>query len=144
MRYKLQTGGEMKRRRLFPIGALLFMILVALTQDFVDTATLSAAEFEPLVGRWQRPDGGYILEIKSVSADGNAVVRYLNPRHINVSWAQATKGDSAFGIFVELRDAGYPGSTYTLVYEPKKDVLMGIYYQAAIGQRFNVVFVRTR
>ena len=120
------------------------MILVALTQGFVGTATLSATEFEPLIGRWQRPDGGYILEIQSVSADGSAVVRYLNPRDINVSRAQATKGDSTFGIFVELRDTGYPGSTYTLVYEPKKDVLMGIYYQAGIGQRFNVVFVRTR
>ncbi len=134
----------MKRRRLFPVGALQFMIFAALTQGFVDTATLFATEFEPLIGRWQRPDGGYILEIQSVSADGNAVVRYLNPRQINVSRAEATKGDSTFGIFVELRDAGYPGSTYTLVYEPKKDVLLGIYYQAAIGQRFNVVFERLR
>ena len=33
-------------------------------------------------------------------------------------------------------------STYTLVYDPKQDQLRGIYYQAALGQSFDVYFVR--
>jgi hypothetical protein len=45
---------------------------------------------------------------------------------------------------VELRDVGYPGSTYTLVYAPEKDTLFGYYYHAASGQRFDVLFVRMK
>jgi hypothetical protein len=36
----------------------------------------------------------------------------------------------------------YPGSTYALTYDPASDQLQGVYYQAAIQQRFAVVFVR--
>jgi hypothetical protein len=45
-------------------------------------------------------------------------------------------------MFVELRAPNYPGSTYTLVYDPKQDQLRGIYYQGALGQSFDVYFVR--
>jgi len=33
-------------------------------------------------------------------------------------------------VFIELRDVNYPGSTYSLTYEPASDQLKGIYYQA--------------
>jgi len=46
--------------------------------------------------------------------------------------------------FVELRDVNYPGSTYTLVYQAENDRLYGIYYQAALGQMFEVEFVRAK
>jgi hypothetical protein len=45
-------------------------------------------------------------------------------------------------VFVELRAPGYPGSTYTLTYDPTRDQLAGIYFQAALQQRFDVVFMR--
>jgi hypothetical protein len=45
-------------------------------------------------------------------------------------------------VFVELRDQGYPGSTYTLAYQPDSDRLVGIYFQAAVQQHFEVVFQR--
>ena len=45
-------------------------------------------------------------------------------------------------VFLELRDVHYPGSTYTLTYDPARDQLQGVYYQAALQQRFDVVFVR--
>ena len=39
---------------------------------------------------------------------------------------------------------GYPGSTYTLTYNPAKDMLVGFYYQAAMQQNFDVVFARMK
>jgi hypothetical protein len=101
-------------------------------------------EFQRLLGRWLRPDGGYILEIRSADSMGRLDVAYLNPRPINVSRAEASREGTATKVFVELRDEGYPGSTYTLVYDSQRDVLIGIYYQAQMGQKFDVVFVRVK
>jgi hypothetical protein len=39
---------------------------------------------------------------------------------------------------------GYPGSTYTLTDDPPRDQLEGIYVQAALQQRFDVMFVRMK
>ncbi len=36
----------------------------------------------------------------------------------------------------------YPGSTYKLVYDPGRDVLGGLYFQAVQQQTFDVEFVR--
>ncbi len=30
----------------------------------------SSAQFQKLIGRWQRPDGGYVLAIKSIADNG--------------------------------------------------------------------------
>jgi hypothetical protein len=97
-----------------------------------------------LIGRWLRPDGGYIIEIRGIGADGRMEAAYLNPRPINVSRAEASWKKSKQEVFIELQDAGYPGSTYTLDYKPDQDVLTGIYFQAAMKQTFEVVFVRTK
>jgi hypothetical protein len=98
--------------------------------------------FRALSGRWLRPDGGYILDIRDVDARGKIDAVYLNPRPIPVARAEATRDSSTLKIFVELRAPGYPGSTYTLTHDPKRDQLTGIYFQAALQQRFDVVFVR--
>jgi hypothetical protein len=97
-----------------------------------------------LTGRWQRPDGGYILDVKSVAVDGSMDVAYSNPRSIRVAKAEAWRDGDAMKAFIELRDVNYPGSTYTLTYEPTSDQLKGIYYQAAEKQRFEVAFVRMK
>jgi hypothetical protein len=97
-----------------------------------------------LSGRWLRPDGGYILAIRDVDARGKIDAVYLNPRPIPVARAEATRNSSTLNVFVELRAPGYPGSTYTLTYDPQRDQLAGIYFQAALQQRFDVVFVRTQ
>jgi hypothetical protein len=89
-------------------------------------------------------DGGYILELKDIGMDGTLKAAYFNPRPINVSKAQATKESSKIKVFVELTDVGYPGSTYTLTYDAKEDVLRGIYYQAAMKQSFDVYFTRMK
>jgi hypothetical protein len=43
-----------------------------------------------------------------------------------------------------IRAGTEPGSTYTLTYDPKRDELYGVYFQAVQGQSFDVVFVRAR
>ena len=47
-------------------------------------------------------------------------------------------------VFVELRAPNYPGSTYTLTYDSKRDELYGVYYQAVEGRNFDVVFARMK
>lgn len=102
------------------------------------------ADFQKLRGRWQRPDGGYIFEVKSVAADGAMDAAYFNPKSIRVAKAEASRDADAMKVFIELRDVNYPGSTYTLTYNPASDQLKGIYYQAAEKQRFEVAFVRMK
>ena len=48
----------------------------------------------------------------------------------------------ALTVFVELRDAGYPGCLYQLKYFPEQDGLAGVYFQAAQQQKYEVMFVR--
>jgi hypothetical protein len=47
-------------------------------------------------------------------------------------------------VFVELRAPNYPGSTYTLTYDPQLNQLKGIYFQAVQQRSFNVYFVRMK
>lgn len=100
--------------------------------------------FSELKGRWQRPDGGYILEIRAIDTNGKIGAAYLNPHPINVANAQATIDGTALKVFIELRARNYPGSTYTLSSERKVDRLQGVYFQAALQQNFVVAFVRMK
>jgi hypothetical protein len=102
------------------------------------------SEFQAILGRWQRPDGGYVLQITNADENGKLDAAYFNPKSIHVSRAQALRDGSALKIFVELTDANYPGSTYTLRHDPNGDQLKGIYYQAALGQQFEVIFERLK
>ncbi|HEY5912769.1 MAG TPA: hypothetical protein VJA21_19385 [Verrucomicrobiae bacterium] len=97
-----------------------------------------------LVGRWERPDGGYILDISAAHADGRLEARYFNPQPIKVSKAEVRRWDQMSGLFLELRDVNYPGCTYNLAYLPAEDCLAGQYYQAAIRETFDVRFVRVK
>jgi hypothetical protein len=102
----------------------------------------AVAGFERLKGRWLRPDGGYILEVRSISPEGKVDAAYLNPRPIHVARAEALRQGEALTLFVELRDTNYPGSTYRLTWDPGRDVLAGLYFQAVEQQTFDVEFVR--
>ena len=99
---------------------------------------------ERLIGRWLRPDGGYVLEFRGAGANGSLEASYFNPRPINVSRAEWRSENGRLGVFVELRDVNYPGSTYTLRYVPEQDRLVGAYFQAALRQNFEVVFIRRK
>jgi uncharacterized protein (DUF2147 family) len=106
-------------------------------------ATVSP-ELAKLVGQWQRPDGGYIVEIKSVDPSGKLEAGYFNPNPINVSRAAAWRDQGTTKLVIELRDVNYPGSTYTLEHNPQSDQLFGQYFQAAMQQTFEVVFARVK
>jgi hypothetical protein len=99
---------------------------------------------EKLKGKWLRPDGGYILEIRNAAPDGKMEAAYFNPRPIHVAKAEASREGENLKVFVELRDVNYPGSTYTLVYDATNDQLKGDYFQAALKQTFDVYFTRVQ
>jgi hypothetical protein len=95
-----------------------------------------------IVGRWERPDGGYILQLTNPGPDGRLEGAYFNPRPVHVSRAAWKHQEGVLGVFVELRAPNYPGSTYLLAYDAIRDRLVGIYFQAAIRQQFEVEFKR--
>jgi hypothetical protein len=123
---------------------LIVMALSALLLAAVPAMVFAADDFKPLIGRWQRTDGGYIIEIRSIAPDGKITAGYFNPSPINVELAQASMQKDHIKVEVTLRDQGYPGSAYTLVYAPDKDALFGYYYHAVSGQNFEVVFFRVK
>ena len=93
------------------------------------------SEFQKMSSRWRRADGGYLLPINSITDNGAIDAAYFNPYPIHVGNAVALRDGKQTKVFVELRDVNYPGSTYTLTYEPSSDQLQGIYYQAVQHQR---------
>ncbi len=97
-----------------------------------------------LEGSWVRENGGYVLILQDIKADGSIKVFYLNPRSINVHEATWKFEDDRLFLYVELRDVNYPGSNYTLMYRAANDTLWGSYYQAGQKQTMDVRFVRTR
>jgi uncharacterized protein (DUF2147 family) len=97
-----------------------------------------------LQGRWLRPDGGYVMTIKSVDPDGKVEATYANPRPIHVASAQAAQADGKTTLRVELRDTNYPGNYYTLAYDPAQDQLVGVYHHLGNDQDFEVNFTRMR
>lgn len=99
-------------------------------------------ELQRLVGSWVRPDGGYVLEVRAVAPDGAVDAAYFNPRPIRVSLSRAAWFDGTAHLLVEFDDANYRGSTYQLDHLADRDVLHGTYFQAEMGQTFEVVFVR--
>ncbi len=111
--------------------------------DAVKT-TSEQSDFQRLEGKWVRPDGGYVLELRNVRKDGSLTAAYFNPRPIKVFRAEAAKKGGTLTVFVELRDVNYPGSTYTLQFDPATDQLKGKYFQAVERQTFDILFVRVR
>jgi hypothetical protein len=107
-----------------------------------DTSSADGPDPAKLVGRWLRADGGYILQLSDPGSDGSLKAEYFNPRPINVAHAAWKHQEGYLGVFIELRAPNYPGSTYTLAYDHANDRLLGIYFQAAMQQKFEVEFER--
>ena len=82
-----RTGG--------PRGADSPPVFSAAQEAQAPVITLAAdSGFGRLKGRWLRPDGGYVLEIRSVDAGSTIEAVYLNPRPITVARAEATRDGS--------------------------------------------------
>ena len=150
---------------------LIFLIVIALTTIFIlgkkqldpaENVDLAAAAKESLTppssavqenleatvkkveGNWQRTDGGYIVVLKNPTPDGKIDVQYFNPKPIKVGSSGWQNDGGKVMVKIELQDVNYPGSTYTLEYLPKEDMLAGIYYQAVQKLNFDVVFNRVK
>ena len=106
--------------------------------------TQGQTDVQRLEGRWVRPEGGYILELRNIKEDGSVLAAYYNPRPINVFGAKWSRKEGKINLFVELRDVNYPGSKYILKYDPESDRLKGTYFQAVEKQTFNIEFVRAK
>ena len=158
---KERTGGRRtvpKRKLFMSLGILAGLAIVVVVFLAVksgrETGQKSAApaitpspqetNTQRLVGNWVRTDGGYIIAVRSVDPEGRVDAAYFNPRKINVSRAEAAVKGKTAKLFIELRDEGYPGSTYTLEYNSTNDSLVGVYFQAVLQQSFNVIFVRLK
>lgn len=130
-----------KNKRLFLliVTATLFVIIAGFLKFH---STEKNADYSKLIGRWVRPDGGYILQIRNIQSDSNLEAAYLNPNPINISKANVSFKAGEIEVLVELRDKYYPGSYYTLTYDPKTDRLIGVYHHLGLGQAINVFFLR--
>jgi hypothetical protein len=78
-----------------------------------------------LKGAWVRPDGGYVIQIKGVGADGALDAMYFNPAPLPFAQARASVDGALLRVSLELRAGGYGGSTYELAYDPGTDRLKG-------------------
>ena len=99
---------------------------------------------DKFIGRWVRPDGGYVIHVREIKPDGSVDAGYFNPKEIKVSEANVSVWKGFNKLFIKLEDKGYPGSTYTLYYYAEKDQLAGFYYQAVVKETFDVLFIRKK
>ena len=106
------------------------------------SAAASAPDAQKLVGRWLRSDSDYTIEIDAVGPDGSVDAKYFNPAPIHVSRSGWKSDGTHLGLLVELTDRNYPGSYYTVVYDPGSDSLVGAYHQLAENQTYEIVFSR--
>jgi len=157
-RQKTAGRAAKPRRTLWVIGALGAVVVIAVvvavsrspkppaspTRDPAALTVPDQASPDRLTGRWLRPDGGYVIEVRSAQGNGVLDAAYFNPRPINVSRAEWRRDNGRLQVFIELRDTNYPGSTYTLRYAPQQDRLVGDYFQAVHQQTFDVEFVRQK
>ena len=95
-----------------------------------------------LKGDWVRPDGGYTIAIKGISAKGQIEAMYYNPNPLPFAKARASRVGETLRAYFELRAGGYAGSSYELNYDPASDQLKGTYYQAVARQKYDIYFVR--
>jgi hypothetical protein len=141
----------MEKRRIAFIAVMLLIATIWSGASFVFGQNVKPQDqknekslYQRLEGRWVRPDGGYILELKNVGSTGDVKAMYFNPRPINVGISNWRKEEGKLTIFVELRDINYQGSTYTLQFDADSDRLNGKYFQAPTGQTYDIEFVRVK
>ena len=141
-----------KTGRLFIVLVLAVLLMTGIMGQAAEKASAgepqkqsqAQTDFQRLEGRWVRPDGGYILELRGIKKDGSVTAAYYNPRPIKVYRAGLSWKEGRINVVVELRDINYPGSTYNLQYDAATDRLKGTYFQAVEKRTFNIEFLRTR
>jgi hypothetical protein len=131
-----------KLKKIIALILLSFASLSPLAFAADTPQSLGKVDEQRLIGRWVRPDGGYVIDIRAVKAGGNLDAAYFNPNPIHVSRAEWLKENGILSIFIELNDQNYPGATYRLRYYPESEQLAGEYTQPLVQQTFDIYFVR--
>lgn len=126
--------------RLLPVSWFLLSALFAIGLPAGETSE-GLKSGAPLAGQWQRPDGGYIIEVRRVDPNGTLDAAYFNPRSIRVAAARWRFGAGRLQVRIDLNDRGYEGALYLLHYDPESDQLTGT-YRPANGETFAVEFER--
>ena len=140
------------RRKIMAIAVVLIVLMAVTAVPVLAQQSSTAApgtssvqpDFSPLPGRWVRLQGGYVITIRSVDADGKLDASYANPRLLPFHTAIASKDGNVIKLSFELRAGGYGGSTYKLRYDATNDRLTGVYDQVVAKQTFEVVFARDK
>ena len=129
-----------------PLIAILIVVgcfvAPAYSQENASSIPEKNMAMDVLKGDWVRPDGGYTIAIKAISANGQIEAMYYNPNPLPFAKAQASRVGETLRVSFELRAGGYAGSSYELDYDPVSDQLKGTYYQAIAQQTYNIYFVR--
>ena len=92
-----------------------------------------------LPGKWQRPDGGYVIEVVKVDPAGTLDANYFNPRPIRVAGARWRFAGERLQLRVDLQDTGYEGAYYLLFFDSASSQLRGEYHTAG-GEVYEVMF----
>jgi hypothetical protein len=142
------AAGMTSGMRIFLIGALLCVLASALHGQ--ETALQPKYDISPyiaklpeqsdFIGTWLRSDGTYRVEIEAGETVGTVVARYFNPEPINVESAVFDAVEGQPRLEFVLRDEGYPGSAYRLIYLAERRVLVGTYLRPG-GEPAEVFFV---
>lgn len=134
--------------RILLIGALLSMLVGAVqAQDGlqpkydISPSIAKLPEQADFFGTWLRSDGTYKVEIEVGEGTGTVVTRYFNPNPINVESSLFDEIEGQPRLEFVLRDEGYPGSAYRLIFLAERRVLVGTYMRAG-GEPAEVFFVR--
>ena len=67
-------------KKMFSIRCRILLSLMVVVFFWSGTNdAISADDFGPILGRWQRVDGGYVIEVRHIQADGQMDAGYYNP-----------------------------------------------------------------
>ena len=106
----------------------------------ISSAIAKLPEQRDFFGTWLRSDGTYRVEIEAGEAPGTVVARYFNPNAIHVESAVFDAVEGQPRLEFVLRDEGYPGCAYRLIYLAERRVLVGTYLRPG-GEPAEVFFV---
>ncbi len=135
--------------RILFIGALLSLFVGAVQAQEaglqpkydISPSIAKLPEQSDFYGTWLRSDGTYRVEVEAGASEGAVVARYFNPEPINVETASFDVVEGQPRLEFVLRDEGYPGSAYRLIFLAERRVLLGTYMRPG-GEPAEVFFVR--
>ena len=134
--------------RILIIGALLVVLFGAVQAQEalqpkydISPSIAKLPEQSDFFGTWLRSDGTYSVAVEAGETAGSVVAHYFNPKPINVETAAFDEVEGQPRLEFVLRDEGYPGSAYRLIFLPERRVLLGTYMRPG-GEPAEVYFVR--